>query len=100
MMQKAGEIRGLEVHPKYEICVNGKKICNFVADFAYLVPLRKTVPEGTIINVVWIDGKGFEMVVEDVKAFDKKSQKFRTTAVYRLKKKLLLATKSIEIRET
>lgn len=72
LLEKAGEIRHLELQPKFDLTVNGEKIGRYVADFRYR--------EGT------------ESVVEDVKGFK--------TPVYRLKKALVKALYGIEIRET
>ena len=58
-----GEITHLEVHPSYEIKIDGVKICKYIADFRYF--------------------SGQSRIVEDVKGF--------RTAVYRLKKKLVEA---------
>jgi hypothetical protein len=66
-------ISSLTRQPSYDIVVNGHKVCRYVADFAYQ------------------DDEG-NPVVEDVKGFK--------TAVYRLKKKLMLAVHGIAIRET
>lgn len=73
LLQKAGIITQLRVHPTYDIVVCGVRVCGYTADFAYQC-----------------DGLG---IVEDWKS------KFTKTPVYRLKKKLLLATQGIEIRE-
>jgi len=72
LLEQAGEISDLEIHPRYEIIINGVKVCNYIADFRYMS-----------------DG---EQVVEDVKGVK--------TAVYRLKNKLMLAVHNIEILET
>jgi len=34
-MERAGAIRDLERQIKYEIVVNGEKICRYIADFRY-----------------------------------------------------------------
>jgi len=60
LLALAGEIRGLELQPKFTMRVNGKKICDYIADFKY-----RTKDE-------WI--------VEDVKGYK--------TPVYKLKSKL------------
>lgn len=73
LLQKAGKIKQLTLQPKYPLVVNGVKVCDYIADFEYLV-LGKSWP-----------------VVEDVKGM-------RTT-IYRLKKKLMQAIHGIEIRE-
>lgn len=63
LLERAGEISRLELQPKYDCVVNGKKICTYKADFRYF------------------DANG--SVVEDVKGMK--------TPVYRLKKKLVEA---------
>ncbi len=69
---KAGEIDGLELQPKYEISINGKHICNYIADFRYFS--KEPGPQGQAGHVV----------VEDVKG--------TLTPVYKLKKKLVEAS--------
>lgn len=71
LLEKAGVINTLKLQPSFKIVVNGVKICTYRADFSYTE-----------------NGK---FVVEDVKGFK--------TRIYGLKKKLLLATHGIEIRE-
>ena len=58
-------IRDLELQPKFDLIVNGKKIATYKADFKYF------------------DLTKFEWIVEDVKSPATK------TPVYRLKKKIL-----------
>ena len=70
LLEKAGDIKDLEVHPHYPLEVNGLKICTYEADFRY------TDNRGTIH-------------VEDVKGFD--------TAVSRIKRKLVKATCEINV---
>lgn len=76
ILQKAGEIDLLEVHPKFEIIpgfrIDGKKIraTYYEADFKY-----------------W-DRKIARMIVEDVKAFDKRTGKYLITPLSALKIKL------------
>ncbi len=72
LMEQAGVISGLEVQPRYPIIVEGKRIAVYVADFAYAE-----------------DG---EAVIEDVKGGP-------STAVFRLKKKLVEALYGVTIRE-
>ena len=48
LMERAGEIGMLEVHPKFKITINGVDVCYVIADFAYrshLVPKRKVVED-------------------------------------------------------
>ena len=47
LLQKSGEIRGLEVHPSFDLTVNGVIVGRYVADFLFF--------------------KGSQVVVEDVK---------------------------------
>lgn len=72
MLEKAGKIRHLVLQQRYSITVEGVHICDYVADFVY--------SEG-----------GLE-IIEDFKGM--------RTAVYELKKKLMLAVYGITIRET
>lgn len=71
LWEKSGEIKDLECQPKFDVTVNGKHICNYLADFRYTIEGRQ--------------------VVEDVKGVK--------TPVYRLKKKLVEAIYGIEIVE-
>jgi len=70
----AGDITELECQVTFRLESDDKKICDYVADFVYQ--------------------RNGEMIVEDVK-----SAMTRRLAVYRLKKKLLLAQYKIEIKE-
>ena len=63
LLEKSGLISHLELQPRYDCVVNGKKICSYRADFRYFNDQNS--------------------VVEDVKGFK--------TPVYRLKKKLVEA---------
>ena len=69
LLQKAGEIWQLEVHPSWTIEINQYKVCRIVMDFAF-----------------YIDGTN-TYVVEDCKGVD--------NAVSRLKRKLLHAVHGI-----
>lgn len=64
LLERAGEIANLELQPLFPCIVNGKKVCAYIADFAYL------------------NNDGVR-IVEDVKGFK--------TSIYRLKKKLVEA---------
>lgn len=35
LLERAGEITGLQRQVKYDLCVNATKICSYVADFVY-----------------------------------------------------------------
>src|SRR6185437_5596818 len=72
LLEKAHVISGLRTQQKIPLEVNGKLICNYVADWIYMR-----------------DGK---LIVEDAKGMK--------TAVYRLKKKLVAAVTGLEIVET
>lgn len=71
LLEMAGEIENLELHPSFKIEVNGEKVCRYIADFRY----RE---------------KGRE-IVEDAKGV--------RTPVYILKRKLMKAVHGIEIKE-
>jgi len=72
LMEAAGEIARLQVHPRFPLRVGTVLVGTYVADFAYL------------------DRQGLP-VVEDVKGV--------RTAVYRLKRKLMQALHGIDIVE-
>lgn len=69
----SGEITSLTCHPRWELCVNGKKISRYTADFSYI-----------------LDGK---LVVEDVKSSPTR------TRDYIIRKKLMDAIYNIQITE-
>ena len=75
LLQAAGEIDTVIVHPVWPIVVNGALVCRYEADFQYH------------------DYKLGCGVVEDVKS------KPTMTPTYRLKKKLMKAVHNIEIVE-
>lgn len=74
ILEIAKEIKGLDVHPKYQLKVKDEIICFYEADFSYR------------------DLKTKKFIIEDCKGVK--------TAVYRLKKKLMKAIYGIEILET
>ena len=74
LMHRAGAITDLTLQPKFDIVINGQKVCSYIADFSY-------VENGVT-------------VVEDVK-----SEMTRKLPTYRLKNKLMRAVHGIEIRE-
>jgi hypothetical protein len=74
MLERAGRITDLKIHPAYPLDVNGYPICRYEADFSY-------VENGA-------------SVVEDVK-----SAHTRKLPVYQLKRKLMRAIHNIAIRE-
>lgn len=71
LLQRAGEIQSLRVHPKYECVVNGILVAKVILDFEYF------------------DVKSKMKVVEDVKGKD--------TTVSRLKRKLIKAVHDIDV---
>jgi hypothetical protein len=74
ILQRAGEVTDLRVHPRYSMIVNGRYVGDYIADFEYR------------------DGAG-QRVVEDVKS------PVSRTPVYRLKRKLVDAIFGINIVE-
>jgi hypothetical protein len=67
ILERTGQIRNLTLQPSFQIIVNEKKICSYVADFSYF------------------DLRSLETIVEDVKS------KATKTPLYQLKKKLFEA---------
>lgn len=74
LLERAGQIYGLQRQCRYNLIVNGQKVCAYVADFTYN------------------EGPQDALVVEDCKGF--------LTPEYKLKRKLMKACYDIEIRET
>ena len=70
----------IEEQVRYKMIVNDVKVCTYVLDF----------------KVTYGDGR-VEFV--DVKPFDIKTNKFRTTDVFKIKKRLMLACHGIDITE-
>jgi hypothetical protein len=75
MLERAGEIRALELQPKYRLEVNGSLIGTYRPDFQYVVMATGQV------------------IVEDVKS------KPTVTEAYKLRKKLMKALYNIDIKE-
>ena len=73
LLEGAGEIRDLELQPRYPLRVNGRLICTYVADFRY-----------------W-DVREGRHVVEDAKGV--------RTSTYKLKAKLMKAVYEIDVQE-
>lgn len=73
LLQRAGKIAGLKVHPRFDLVVNGQRICAYEADFSYHSFQRDRT------------------IVEDVKGV--------RTPAYRLKKKLMEAVHGIVVEE-
>lgn len=82
LLEKAGEIMDLEVHPRFPLMVNGVLIGSYTADSSYNI--RATG----------------EAVVEDVKALDKRTGRKPTmTEAYTLRKNLMWALYRVEVKE-
>ena len=75
LLERSGDIKGLELQRKFPLVVNEQKICSYICDFYYLE-------------------QGGGWVVEDVK-----SPITRKNPTYRIKNKLMKAIYGIEIRE-
>lgn len=73
--EAAGQIMFVKCQPAFRIEVNGVLICDYVADFSY------------------VDTRTGQEITVDVKS------KATKTAVYRLKKKLVLAVHAVEVIE-
>ena len=73
-MERAGVVTQLERQIKYELSINDVKICNYIADFRYLLEEE--------------DGLS-RLVVEDAKGIQ--------TPEFRLKKKMMKAIHNIDI---
>lgn len=76
LMQRAGEIWGLEVHPKFNLIVNGHMVGRYTGDFAYY-PRQQ-----------------FKKTVEDCK-----SEATKRIRDWPMRKRLMLAIHGIEVRE-
>lgn len=74
LLEKAGQITALKVHPVYKLSIGQKHICNYESDFEYY------------------DSACGDGVIEDCKGYK--------TPVYRLKKKLMRVIFGVEIKET
>jgi len=70
LMEKAGEISELEVHPRYPITINNQKVCIVELDFAYLDQAAQRH---------YVDCKGMD------------------TALSKLKRKLIFAVHAITV---
>ena len=87
LLERGGVIKDLELQPRYDVVMDGHKICYYMADFRYT-----DVERGC-------------QVIEDVKAMPKTAKaikKFKGTPawrMYRLKKKLAEALYPIKITE-
>ncbi len=85
LLGMAGEIRNLELQPRFPITVAGVTVADYVADFRYEERNDWTFTRDGCEAYAWCP------VVEDVKGMP--------TPVYRLKKKLVESLYGIQIRE-
>lgn len=81
VLERAGAIKNLKLQPAFNLSVNGIHICRYVGDFVYERPRGGD----------WNKAKEWERVVEDVKGV--------RTAVFKIKRQLMIACHSIEILE-
>lgn len=82
LLQRAGEIRDLKLHPRFSLDVNGVHICDYIADYGYQCPVEAAA--GTKLS--WVS------VTED-----RKAGTVTQTDVFRLKRKLMKALHNIDI---
>lgn len=75
LLVRIGEIEDLELQPKFDLVVNGQKVCGYIADFRYRVSATGAT------------------VVEDVKSAPTRTKE------YRIKVKLLKALHGVEVVE-
>lgn len=73
LLQRAGEISELKCHPSFDLTVNGKLVCKYVADFEYIQDGRR--------------------IICDVKGMKKGG----AWQVFRIKVKLLKAIRGIDV---
>lgn len=76
LRERAGEVRGLRLQPRYDLAVNGRHVTRYVADFEYEER----------------DGDGWRLVTEDAKGAKTKD--------YVIKRELFAAIHGREVRET
>lgn len=76
LMERAGQIKDLKVHPAFPLDVNGHPVCRYTADFSYVTTATET------------------RVVEDVK-----SPATRRETAYRIRFRLFRAIHGFEITE-
>jgi hypothetical protein len=81
LLKKSGEVKDFKMQVKYPVEINGVHITNYLLDF------EVEYPDGRIEYI-------------DVKGYDKKTEKFITTDVFKLKKKMVEAIYNIEIKLT
>lgn len=85
LLGDAGEVRNLELQPRFALSVSGERVCEYVADFRYEQRVIRCGLRTATVTDVWLP------IVEDVKGI--------RTPVYRLKKKLMKACYGIDVQE-
>ena len=87
LLEKTGMITHLELQPKYDIIINGVKVCSYKPDFRYFTVRQENNEQCYNSKGEWqtptMTGDKEGQIVEDVKGFK--------TPIYRLKKKLVEA---------
>lgn len=81
--ERLGEIKKLERQKRYDLHVNGVKVCSYVADYVFYERFESQWPE--LQQYAWRE------IVADAKGV--------RTAVYSIKKKLMKAVLGYDIRE-
>ena len=88
LLEKTGMITHLELQPKYDIIINGVKVCSYKPDFRYFTVRQENNERSFNSKGEWqtptMTGDKEGQIVEDVKGFK--------TPIYRLKKKLVEAS--------
>ena len=95
LLERAGEIRALKLQPRFDIVVNGVKVCTYVADFEFEEQVghghwnHRCTPDAAPIYQPPIPQ--WERVVADAKGVRTKD--------YRIKAKLMKALYGIDVLE-
>ena len=99
LQQGSRLISDLEVHPRFDIIVNGYKICTMKPDFSYIKYYRDESQDKIVEDVKSkVDVKPRFTMGPDGKLRKKKKFSTRTEA-YRIKRKLMKAVLSIDVIE-
>jgi hypothetical protein len=85
LLERAGEIRELTLHPRYDLSVNGIHICDMIPDYSY-----ECLVEGS-------DGRHRFFQTWMKVCEDRKGGTATQTDVFKLKRKLLKAIHNIDI---
>ena len=81
LLERAGQIRDLTLHPRFRLEVNGHHIADYIADYGYQVRHPGADDDVLCINVVE----------------DRKAGTVTQTPVFQIKRKLMLALHSLDI---